>query len=218
MGVFPKSATFPSFFIVFAIIFLLTILLGLNLKKMLQGLKPEKTQGPITADAPLLSNQVKKLFTMLVMPLAPATLYIGWYLRLLNPYNEYKYSPHADSGILRVLEYVTTQIPILILRKFIMPEICMPIDQYILFQYRNNRYFNIQYHPIYFVKDIFRGLLIPVWIAVAAATVGVLVVRDIIGACLALVGLFVGGLFMLVWFLCTGCGMKDREEQGISAA
>jgi hypothetical protein len=184
---------------------------------MLQRLKL-KTQGSIIADIPLLSKQLKKLFMMLVMLLVPAILYIGWYLRLLNPYNDYEYSLHAESMIFRALEYVIMRIPILFLRKFIMPEICMPIDQYILFQYRNNRYHNIQYHPIYFVKDIIRGLLIPVWIAVAAAIVGCLVVRDIIGACLALVSLFVGGLLMLVGFLSTGCGMKDREEQGISAA
>jgi hypothetical protein len=190
MSVFPKTATFPSFFVVFAIIFLLTILLGLNLKKMLQRLKPMKTQGSTIADTPLLSKQLKELFKMLAMQLSPAILYIGWYLRLLNPYNDYEYRPEAESMILRALEHVILRIPILILRKCIMPEICMPIDQYILFRYRHNRYHNIQYHPIYFVKDIIRGLLIPVWITVAAGIIACLVVRDIIGACLALVGLF----------------------------
>jgi hypothetical protein len=143
MSVFPKTATFPSFFVVFAIIFLLTILLGLNLKKMLQRLKPMKTQGSTIADTPLLSKQLKELFKMLAMQLSPAILYIGWYLRLLNPYNDYEYRPEAESMILRALEHVILRIPILILRKCIMPEICMPIDQYILFRYRHNRCHNI---------------------------------------------------------------------------
>ena len=140
-----------------------------------------KTQGSTIADTPLLSKQRKELFKMLAMLLSPAILYIGWYLRLLNPYNDYEYHPHAQSWIILILEYVTIRIPILILRKCILPEICMPIDQYVLFRYRNNRYHNIQYHPIYFVKDIIRGLLIPVWITVAAGIIACLVVRDIIG-------------------------------------
>ena len=52
----------------------------------------------------------------------------------------------------------------------------------------------------------------------AAGIIACLVVRDIIGACLALVGLLFGGLFMSVGFLCAGCGMKNREEQGIYTA
>jgi hypothetical protein len=73
----------------------------------------------------------------------------------------------------------------------------MPIDQYIMFQYRNNPYFgNVSYHLLYFVKDIIRGILIPAWIAVAAGIVGYIAVLDILGLILQLVGC------VLVWLLC----------------
>ena len=45
---------------------------------------------------------------------------------------------------------------------------------------------NIYYHPVWFVKDVIRGALIPAWIGVAAGTVGYLVVLDILGQCLRL--------------------------------
>jgi hypothetical protein len=56
----------------------------------------------------------------------------------------------------------------------------MPRDQYILYLYRNNRYVHIRYHPIWFIKDVIRGLLIPAWIALAAGIVCYLVLLDIL--------------------------------------
>lgn len=73
------------------------------------------------------------------------------------------------------------------LRRLVLPEICMPIDQCILYQYRNNPYANVHYHPLWVIKDVIRGLLIPGWIGVAVGLVGYLAILDIIGGVFKLI-------------------------------
>jgi hypothetical protein len=216
MSVFPKSATFESFFVVFAILFLLTILLGLNVRKVLRVFK---LRSSTIADTPQLNNLVAKVSDSIVDLLAPAMRYIAWYIALLNPYNDFDYSSNSDGWLEKLVYYVIRGgILMFILRKFLLPEICMPIDQYIMFRYRNNRYVTIKYRPIYFVKDIIRGILIPVWIPVAALMVCFLMVREILYAILKLIVLLIAMFLALVWSAFSGCGMKGQEEQGMSAA
>jgi hypothetical protein len=170
MSVLPKSTSFLSFFIVFAVLFLCTVLLGLNLRKILQGFKA----GTITTDAPLLGRILN---------------YIRDYVHLLNPYNkkftyEKDHFPKNDWELHQILRKLIFELPIFILRRLVLPEICMPIDQYILYQYRNNPHLYIYYHPVWVVRDIIRGVLIPAWIGVAAGIVVYLVVLDILVQCL----------------------------------
>lgn len=63
----------------------------------------------------------------------------------------------------------------------------MPMDQVIMFRYRRNHLFPVKYHWLYFIKDVFRGILIPVWIGIAAGIVCYLVLLDILEGCLSLV-------------------------------
>lgn len=78
-------------------------------------------------------------------------------------------------------------LPVFILRQLVLPEICMPIDQYILYKHRNNPYVHIYYHWVWFIKDVIRGVLIPAWICVAIGMVCYLMVLDILGGCLRLI-------------------------------
>jgi hypothetical protein len=173
MSVFPKSATFLSFFIVFAFLFSCTMLLGINLKTILQRFK-----------------------TRTIIPNAsPVLAYMQFYMDLLNPYNkpkkkrsdEFYRLPDVNFWVSRLVRWFISGLPIVILRNLVLPEICMPIDQYIMYQYRHNPYANVNYHPVWFIKDVIRAFLIPAWIAVAVGIVAYLVVLDILYGSLLLV-------------------------------
>jgi hypothetical protein len=176
MSVFPKSATFQSFFVVFVVLFLLTILLGLNLRKILLGFKTRS----MTASSPLLAWLVKQS----VKFGAFAKAYVKRYLRLLNPYDK---NALDSFGLFSYLYILLASLPIRLLRHLVLPEICMPMDQVIMFRYRRNHLFPVEYHWLYFIKDVFRGILIPVWIGIAAGIVCYLVLLDILEGCLSLV-------------------------------
>jgi hypothetical protein len=190
MSVLPKSASFVSFFIVFAVLFLCTILLGLNLKKILQSFRIQTIIPSAPSPGKLLHGPLMILYPLLWLLgvlLAIVELLLGSYLDILNPYNGetasqlYRY-PDPGSRWWGIPLWLVAGLPIDILRGIVLPEICMPIDQYIRYQYRDNPYFGkVSYHPIWFVKDVIRGTLIPAWIAVAAGIVGYLVVLDILG-------------------------------------
>ncbi|KAE9369271.1 hypothetical protein N431DRAFT_469196 [Stipitochalara longipes BDJ] len=177
MGVLPKSASFLSFFIVFAILFLLTMLLGINLKKIAQKLK-SRTFAPESS---------------------PVSVYIKLYMDLLNPYNKpekissahFYRLPELDYWLYLLARWFINGLPIVLLRNLVLPEICMPIDQYIMYQHRNNPYVDIKYHWVFFIKDVIRGILIPAWIAVAIGVLGYLLILDILyGSLLLIIGLF----------------------------
>ncbi|KAH8770654.1 hypothetical protein F5882DRAFT_507259 [Hyaloscypha sp. PMI_1271] len=157
MSVFPKSATFLSFFLVFAFLFFCIMLLGMNLKTIPQR---SKTRTVIPNAAPVLAYMQSDEFYRL---------------------------PDVNFWVFRLGRWFISGLPIVILRNLVLPEICMPIDQYIMYQYRYNPYENVDYHPVWFIKDVIRALLIPAWIAVVVGIVGYLVVLDILYGSLLLV-------------------------------
>jgi len=69
MSVLPKSASFLSFFVVFGVLFVRTLLLGLNFRKILQKFNTKT----VIANAPLVGG----FFS-----------HIRDYIYLLNPYNK----------------------------------------------------------------------------------------------------------------------------------
>jgi len=177
MGVLPKSATFLSFFIVFAVLLLLTMLLGVNLKRITQKLGSRTSaQGS-----------------------SPVSAYIKQYMEILNPYNkpqkishtQFYRLPESESRPYLLARFFINGLPLVLLRSLVLPEICMPIDQYILYKHRNNPYVDIYYHWAFFIKDVIRGMLIPAWIAVAIGIVAYLLLLDIVyGSVRLLIGLF----------------------------
>jgi hypothetical protein len=112
----------------------------INLKKVLRGLKRLP---------PLLGSSFDN---------------IGDYIDLLNPYNKkftYKETHFLkyDFLLYRILRFLVFSLPVFILRKLVLPEICMPIDQYILYQHRNSPYVDIYYHPSGSLKVLSVGCL-----------------------------------------------------------
>jgi hypothetical protein len=130
MSVLPSAASFQSFFVVFGVLFLLTILLGANLQKMLAWLKVVATR---VKPKPRMTRRLgisKKLPVWL-------QTYLTGYIKILNPYEKHRI-PHPVLYKLRflpvrILFHLSRTGPILFLRHFLLPEICFPYDQYILF-------------------------------------------------------------------------------------
>ncbi|KAF2680728.1 hypothetical protein K458DRAFT_87165 [Lentithecium fluviatile CBS 122367] len=65
-------------------------------------------------------------------------------------------------------------------------EIKFPRDQYIMAQYIGNRYVNYQWHPLAFVRDAIRLLLLPVWVALAAGLMPYIMAVDVLYLVLSL--------------------------------
>jgi hypothetical protein len=85
MSVLPKSASFPSFFVVFAILFLFTILLGVNLKTLLANIPP------------LLRRSKPQLGPLAKLSAWTKSSYIQGYLNILNPYSELKFDRPSNA-------------------------------------------------------------------------------------------------------------------------
>jgi hypothetical protein len=91
MSVLPSSATLASFFIVFTILFLLTILLGLNLSRIILRFHPHHIRSSISD----ISTQITpvKLFAWI-------TRYVNSYLSILSPFNNLTYRDLEKGSIL----------------------------------------------------------------------------------------------------------------------
>lgn len=148
MSVLPRSATFYSFFIVLAGLLLCTILLGLNLQKIFQSIKNWKIIPSASPPSEILRGRLavlkflrplKYILYIFLLPLA----WIGSYIDMLDAYNGmtpsqlYRYNyfdfPGADHWLLEIPLWLVAGLPVYILRRLVLPEICMPIDQYIMY-------------------------------------------------------------------------------------
>ncbi len=186
MTVLPKSASFSSFFVVLVVLLLFTISLGLKMSpvlnttlSLLRKLKPQRSPAAYQRFRLKLPKWLSD--------------YIQGYILLLEDPESYSFKlpdlPRSCADFLDLLLILVFGFfvliwdlirPIRLLRDFLIPEILHPRDQWVLFQYRHNRYLNIQWHPICFVLDIFRFAFIPVWVATAIALLCVLVVEDLL--------------------------------------
>jgi hypothetical protein len=187
MSVLPKSASFASFLILFAISLLFTILLGLNLSTLLAKIAPlfRRPKLPVIAIfqrdyslnlPPWMKDYIESYMSLLdrssshgVLELLGGSLErpraLGWWpLFLLYEF------------ILLLIRIL----PALVLRHCAVPEIFYPKYQWFLFQYRHNRYMNVKYYPILVVTDIIRFALIPAWIALAIGIVCHLILLDLL--------------------------------------
>ncbi|KAH8587293.1 hypothetical protein B0O99DRAFT_656496 [Bisporella sp. PMI_857] len=165
MSVLPKSATFPSFFVVFTGLFLSTILLGTNIWPLLAGIPPKFQNRSLGLLAQLFASWILH--------------YIEEYTHMLNPYRDY--TPNISYELRYLcIPIIFRGIPIFILRGFLLHKIYMPRDQYILYLYRDNRFMHVKYHPVWFVKDVIRAIFIPAWLALATSIICYLVLLDIL--------------------------------------
>jgi hypothetical protein len=186
MSVLPNSAKLGSFFVVFAIFLLLTILLGLNLPTLISNLF-RLVQGW----TPRASLSVKTPNISVRRPEWTKHDYIQGYVDILNPTIELRASLSrpggnwGDEGVkswpFLGIWYVFRRFPILLLHHFLAQEVNFPFYQWFLFKYRHNAMMDIRYHWLFFVKDFFRFLLLPIWVALGGAIVFYLVLQDFIG-------------------------------------
>lgn len=174
MSVLPSSATFASCFIVFALLVFLTLLTSFYptilhqvksidleaLKGKLNGslntanaIAPEKLMDPSRVTSPLQKEDSK----------ATKSRWIRYLLELRprsesNPRN--LFSAWVHGGILAIVF------------DFLVPELQFPRHQYNLYKNRHNKFLiasGWRWHPLAFVRDIVRLLLLPVWAALAIA-------------------------------------------------
>ncbi|KAG9249715.1 uncharacterized protein F5Z01DRAFT_745981 [Emericellopsis atlantica] len=191
MSVLPESASFASFLIFFAILFFFTILLGLNLS-VLSAL-PAKTARYFRRRS--FAKRQRDL-----SPTLPSWMenYINAYISLLDRSSNvcvigFDYGlTSRPNGFLwwipyllyRFMFFVFRTLPALVLRHCLIPEILYPRYQWLLFQFRHNRYVTIVFHPALFVIDAIRFSLVPAWVVLAACIICYLVLQD------AFIGIF----------------------------
>lgn len=194
MSVLPESATFASFFVLFTIMFLFTILLGLNLSALLAKIAPLLRRPMFRR--PMFRRPNLQAIAIFQRDNLPPRIkdYIDSYMSLL------KRSSTRDvvdivGGSLELptamiwwplfflyafILFITRILPALVLRHCAVPEILYPRYQWFLFQYRHNRYIHVKYYPILVVTDIIRFTLVPAWIALAIGIVCHLMLLDLL--------------------------------------
>jgi len=99
------------------------------------------------------------------------------YLRALGPRMGWS---HLESGTLDnfkstfpalrsfplLFRYIFWEVPKKIAFCYLIPELWFPLDQYKLYRARESQFFKSagwKWHPLAFVRDIFRALLLPLW-------------------------------------------------------
>jgi hypothetical protein len=207
MSVLPNSASFASFFVVFAISLLLTILLGLNLPTLLakmfhltRGWSPRGLNLPkILAKlfhltqgwSPGARLSLRKSSFSFKRPGWTKIDYIQGYVDILNPTIELESSlsrpgenwgdAAEESWPFLFFWYVFRRLPVLVLHHFLANEVNFPFYQWFLYQHRHHPAMDIYYHWVFFVRDFFRFILLPAWIVLGGAVVCYLVVQDVLG-------------------------------------
>lgn len=176
MSVLPESASFASFFILFAILLLFTIFLGLNLSALLAKI------GPLIRKPKLPSIAIGERFDSFKLPswiiflCIKAHDFIEWILELAISYGVWEYFggleeiPEAIWAwplflVVQTILLIIVFLPVLVVRYCAIPEILYPKYQWYLFQYRGNPYLRIKHYKVLIITDIVRFSLIPAWIA-----------------------------------------------------
>jgi hypothetical protein len=156
MSVLPSSTTLYSFFIVLTGLLIATLATGYLIA-------PLATR----ADLPFQRPSLGSILYFLKLLLEPYTVIkgLGWDLELPDGWCE------ALILIPIIIPYILVTLPVVIVEKLLIPEILFPRDQWIMSRYIGNKYVNIQWHPLAFVRDGFRLLLLPVWVALAVVLV-----------------------------------------------
>jgi hypothetical protein len=174
MSVLPESATFASFFIVLAIFFIFTTILVFNLETLVT-----KMRYPSSSLIAKMRHPSSSLIAKIRLP-SFLRIYIHEYMKMLNPYTDYNI-PSIDK--FNFPWWILRALTIVVLRSFLLPEINMPMDQYIMFRIRHNRFVGIRYLPWWgILLNIARGILIPAWIVLAVVIICYQVLLDMISS------------------------------------
>jgi hypothetical protein len=198
MSVLPSSTTLPSFFIVLALLILITFFTGYLLAPGVRTVKLPAGQSLLR----LALNIGRVFYHVLAIP--------SWVIQEVSKVplgltTESRTSWYTFLNPLWLAPYIFLQLPIIILNRVVVPEIQFPAEQWRMRKYIGNRYVNIQWHPLAFVRDAFRLIFIPLWLVLGVAIVAYLSALGLTGAVLYVL------LYMpleLIWSRC--CGSKGR--------
>jgi hypothetical protein len=178
MSVLPSSTTFYSFFLVLAGLVALTITTGAYLPSLRANALPAlilfvqpSAHALSSAFASVgLSAYFRGIFYLLTGSHRRGSPMIGR-----------EWNRRTEGCLMRCLMLV----PLLVrglperLVSLLVAEITFPRDQLVMAQYIGNRYVNYQWHPLAFVRDAGRLLLLPVWVGIVAGLVVYIMVFDL---------------------------------------
>ncbi|KAF9773960.1 hypothetical protein IL306_008124 [Fusarium sp. DS 682] len=186
MSVLPKSANFPSFFVVLAISLVLTILLGLQLPSLLaKWFYVTRTWPPRARQA------IKRTNMSFQRPEWTRIPYIQGYVDILNPTidldprlrnpPDHWSETVQDSLLFYITWFIFRRLPVLVLHHFLSNEVNFPVYQWFLYQHRHNPRMKIYYHWAFFIRDFVRAILLPAWVVVGGAFLCYLIIQDVLG-------------------------------------
>ena len=176
MSVLPPSATLLSFFIVLVTLVLFTISTGLYLSITLATIVPPLSR-LFRLIGRILSHSIPRAYLHDTFDLFdPSTTIHPNNLGSPRWFDDHKWL----SRLYRLIRFVFRRLPAEIIHGALVPEILFPKDQWIMFQYRNNRYIHYRWHPLAFIRDFFRLLLIPVWIMMIIGIIPYIVAVDLV--------------------------------------
>lgn len=210
MSVLPKSASFPSFFVVLAISLLLTVLLVLQLPTLIaKWFHVTRTLPPRAVQA------VKKASISFKRPKWTRIPYIQGYVDILNPTIDLEghlsrpsegWGEVAQDSIPFLIVWFTfRRLPVLVLHYFLAHEVNFPFYQWFLYQHRDNPMMEIYYHWAFFIRDFIRAVLLPAWVVVGGAVLCYLIIQDALGVVCIPVLRAVLRFILPLFTLCFGC-------------
>jgi hypothetical protein len=166
MSVLPSSTTLYSFFIVLILLVLMTFATGYSIAPVVNTIKL-----PLSDSA---RNIASFLFDAAALPFVIThTFQQGLTTKDL----------HGCCSCFNpfwVIPYILLRIPAKILYAILIPELKFPRDQWVMSNYIGNRYVNIRWHPLAAVRDIFRLVFLPVWLALAVVIVAYMSVMGLV--------------------------------------
>lgn len=180
MSVLPSSATFPTFFAVLAILFLVTILVGAYLSTIALSLHHSIAVPFHQFITPPLRNFfgsgnqfVKEIALIKTLDDIPHLFNI---LSILEDIEAPTVAHHPWIwSFLNSIYQVFVAFPSAIVRK-LWRELLLPRDLWIAFRLRDNKFVEFRWTPLLCVVDIFRLVLLPIWLVVIVIVVGYLLV------------------------------------------
>ncbi|CAI6338730.1 unnamed protein product [Periconia digitata] len=203
MSVLPNSASFASFFVVFAVLLILTLSPSIYHALLLRLQSIDTTafrasfQTKITAPAQLPTPPEGPASSPDIVPEAlidPSKVTpptgpreekprLIRYLHALRPHSKGYIPGHLalhdfkdrfpkPKSFYYLIKWLVWEMPQEIAFCYLIPELRFPLDQYHLYRIRGNAVIQSagwKWHPLAFVRDIIRALLLPLWAIIVVA-------------------------------------------------
>jgi hypothetical protein len=157
MSILPSSATLYSFFVVLVFLVIITFATGYFIAPIVNTIRLPISHIALKIASVCFGAAMLPFITTQEFQQGLTVHDVNGCISLFNP-------P-------RFLPYILLRVPANILHQMLIPELKLPRDLWSMSQYLGNPYLNIRWHPLAAVRDIFRLVLLPVWLALAVAIV-----------------------------------------------